>query len=190
MWYDNNMTQKYHIGYVLESGRGVIVDGPLRGNYSNNKQYIKWKVKCLDCGSEKWKYSNTFNGLKYGCKQCYDESLKRFDDLPAKKKAWMSLRTNAKSRNLNVDLTFDEFCELAKDNCFYCDGEPVLKHGYKDWQSEVYLNGIDQMDNSFGYTLENSVACCYQCNWSKRDLPIDEWSKWIMNVSSNLRKAW
>lgn len=181
------MAKKYHIGYVLESGRGVITDGPIRIDRPNRRSAIKWKVKCIDCSSESWKFSNTFNGLKYGCKKCYDESLKRFDNGPAKKKAWTSLKSNAKSRGIQVGISFDEFCNVASKDCVYCGAKPVSKSGFKDWQKQAFLNGIDRINNDDGYYIGNIVSCCYQCNWSKRDLSINEWSDWIMNLSSNFK---
>ena len=48
---------------------------------------------------------------------------------------------------------FDEFSSLVDKECYYC-------HYYK--KEEV--NGIDRVDNTKGYTKENSVSCCEMCN--------------------------
>lgn len=33
--------------------------------------------------------------------------------------------------------------------------------------NELTYNGIDRLDNSKGYTIDNSVACCSKCNIAK-----------------------
>jgi hypothetical protein len=171
--------KKYYIGYIFDHG-GVIVDGPLKERDGKGKQYSKWKVRCPNCNTETWKFSNTLTGLKYPCKRCYDNSMKLYENEgPAIRKAFMSLKSNAKSRGLSVELSEDNFFEIAKNKCIYCDASPTEKTPPKKWQISVYLNGIDRVDNSIGYTVENSVACCKQCNWSKKDLTLEEWNLWI-----------
>jgi len=52
-----------------------------------------------------------------------------------------------------------EQCErLFTSPCEYCDRAPVLG---------VQLNGIDRVDSSKGYTPDNTVPCCKQCNYAK-----------------------
>ena len=43
-------------------------------------------------------------------------------------------------------------------------------------------NGIDRIDSSKGYTVENSVACCKYCNTAKNTMSVDEFLKWIGRV--------
>lgn len=175
---------KYYIGYTFEHG-GIIVDGPKRFRFENKKGYNKWKVKCPNCKTEAWKFSNTLMGLKHPCKKCYDNSMKVFNETPAIKKAFISLKANAKSRSIGVDITEQEFFLMAASPCVYCGAEPVEKTPPKEWQKSVFLNGIDRRDNTLGYTLENSVACCEQCNWAKKDLTLVEWNNWIEMLIKN-----
>ena len=178
------MAKKYYIGFVFENG-GVITNGPRIIDTNNpSKKAWKWEVSCPNCNTKTWKFSNTLVGLKYPCKRCYDNSMKRHDELPAQKMAYQSLRSNAKSRHYSVEISFDEFLALAKKNCYYCGVEPGERPGPKAWQAKAKLSGIDRKDNRLGYTNENSVPCCYQCNWSKRDLPIEEWQAWIKRLVS------
>lgn len=37
----------------------------------------------------------------------------------------------------------------------------------------LYINGIDRKDSSKGYTIDNCVPCCTECNTMKSDLPLD-----------------
>ena len=43
-------------------------------------------------------------------------------------------------------------------------------------------NGIDRIDSSKGYTVENSVPCCKYCNTAKNTMSVDEFLKWIGRV--------
>lgn len=182
MCYNQDM-KKYHVGYVFEHG-GVIVDGPMvLVNEKSAKKSYKWKVKCPHCLTEDWKFSNTLVGLKYPCKKCYDNSLKVFDDGPAVKRAFISLKSNAKARNIEVLITETEFRDIASQNCFYCGQEPVEKFGPKEWQTSVYLNGIDRIDNNTGYSIDNICSCCEQCNWAKKDLSLEDFKAWIIKLS-------
>lgn len=169
--------KKYYIGYVFNHG-GVIVDGPKRIHSGKNIQ-TQWKVLCPTCKTEQWKFTNTLISLKFPCKKCYDNSMKKTDIGPAIKKAFISLKANAKSRNLEVSIDEETFFLIASKPCTYCGESPVEKIPPKKWQSTVFLNGIDRIDNTLGYTKENSCSCCEQCNWAKKDLSLEKWNLWI-----------
>lgn len=173
--------QKYFVGHVFEHG-GIIVDGPLRISNNNEKSYVKWKLKCPNCKTEEWKFSNTLLGKKHPCKQCYDKSMRRNDEWPAIKKSFISIKSNARSRNIDFSISENEYFDIAKENCFYCGIPPAEKLPPKEWQPSAWVHGLDRVDNSKGYRVENCVSCCYQCNWAKRDLSLSEWEKWISRL--------
>ena len=59
-------------------------------------------------------------------------------------------------RGLQVSLTLDEFRLLTKeDACAYC-GQAIL------WKRRAY--NLDRKDPKLGYTLDNVVVCCKECN--------------------------
>ena len=62
----------------------------------------------------------------------------------------------ATARNLTFQLTETEFSEIVKHPCYLC--------GLSD------KNGIDRVDNSKGYVVENCKSCCGHCNLMKKDL--------------------
>lgn len=97
--------------------------------------------------------------------------------LPKQGSALRSLRLGyvrgANKRKLNFELTETEFSKITKQNCFYCGESPnrTIKSNYKSDISDVYVyNGIDRIDNAVGYTIENCVPCCKNCNYFKADL--------------------
>jgi 5-methylcytosine-specific restriction endonuclease McrA len=63
----------------------------------------------------------------------------------------MDAKNSAKHRGLCFELTEYQLKELRTGVCAYC--------GQKN---EIMT--VDRKNNNFGYTFENCVSCCYQCN--------------------------
>jgi hypothetical protein len=78
-------------------------------------------------------------------------------------------KTEAKSRNLLLDLTFEEFMTFWQRPCSYC-GE------------EIKAIGLDRVDNTKGYSIDNCVSCCGYCNWMKKDLSVSDWIKHLQQI--------
>jgi hypothetical protein len=57
------------------------------------------------------------------------------------------------------DITFDEFVIRVKSPCVYC-GREAKENDY---------NGLDRVYNDIGYTLDNVVSCCSDCNYCKQE---------------------
>lgn len=60
----------------------------------------------------------------------------------------------ASYRKIEWTLSESKFHELSKAPCHYC-GQA---------KETTTMAGIDRVDSSLGYTLENSVSCCRRCN--------------------------
>ena len=70
-------------------------------------------------------------------------------------------KIEAKKRNHKWDLTFQQFKSFWQKPCYYCG-------------SKMETIGIDRVDNSKGYLIDNVVSCCEKCNrakyvWKKDD---------------------
>ena len=61
---------------------------------------------------------------------------------------------SAKKRKKQLDFTYAEIGVLMQLPCEYCGDNSKY-------------NGIDRVDNSKGYTKDNSVPCCEKCNYGK-----------------------
>lgn len=89
---------------------------------------------------------------------------------------WSVLNTNAKQRNLKVELTKDEYLIKCKSGqlsiCNYCGGENLTL-------------GLDRIDNTKGYKWNNVISCCELCNKMKRILTQEEFSNHIKQIHSN-----
>lgn len=65
----------------------------------------------------------------------------------------------AKKRNRTWTLTRDEYYTLIVKPCHYCELPNNSNSGV----------GLDRLDNSFGYTADNVVSCCTECNVARSD---------------------
>lgn len=92
---------------------------------------------------------------------------------------------SAKKKQRQWELTAERFRGLIQQACWYCGVEPGLQTwmrrssgGRSPTVYQFRAHGIDRIDNSLGYTVENSVPCCETCNFTKRDMLVDEWLAW------------
>lgn len=136
---------------------------------------VFWDFKC-ECGNiKKLRPCKVFKE-KYPTKSC--GCIRKGNN--AVKKLLRSYKKNAFRRNLDWNLSLDNFLLLTSNNCFYCGIKPskISKSKYE----EYFYNGIDRKNNSLGYTLENSLSCCTLCNKAKRDLDYKVFTDWIKQI--------
>lgn len=74
--------------------------------------------------------------------------------------SYKTYKYNANTRGLVFPITLEEFSRLRDKPCFYCGDSGVP-------------NGLDRVDNSLGYLIENVVPCCSQCNVMKLDYDLE-----------------
>lgn len=89
---------------------------------------------------------------------------------------YVSYRNSAKQRNINWELTKEDFEKFWQKDCYYC-GE------------KIETIGIDRKDSSIGYKIDNIISCCYGCNIGKLDYTYDEYINRIIKIYNNL-KLW
>ena len=98
-------------------------------------------------------------------------------------------KKGAFKRNLEFDLSFNEFYELLMGNCYYCKSKPREHKGGKPYQVKALpplkRNGIDRLDSSIGYVNGNVVSCCTNCNYAKHEMSINEFKEWIKKIYFN-----
>lgn len=83
----------------------------------------------------------------------------------------------AKYRELEWNLTKDEFKQLVEKNCHYCGSAP--KNIKKTCNGCYIHNGLDRINSDLGYDLNNVVPCCIICNRAKSNLTQIEFQNWI-----------
>lgn len=111
----------------------------------------------LDCFQKNKAQKDGFCGE---CKNCQNT---------AKENRYNIYKKGAKKRNLEFDLTKEEFYELTRQSCFYCG-------------NLINYNGIDRVDSSEGYSLKNCVPCCDVCNKMKLDYDLKFWIEHMQQI--------
>lgn len=143
----------------------------------NNDGFITHK-KCYYCGefkdiSEFHHNKCTADGYTNMCKECSRHTLER---------RYKGYRQGAKIRNLDFNLTKEEFNEITKMPCNYC-GE------YSGVFLGVHFCGIDRIDSNKGYIKDNVVPCCEMCNRMKLDYKFDDWVNKMKKILNHLEGA-
>ena len=104
------------------------------------------------------------NGFKQG-RKCLTYGL------ASMRKIIRGYKRRAKERGHKWDLTEEQFAEITKKNCYYCGAKPkniIKQMPYSN--GEYIYNGIDRIDNTKGYVIDNIVPCCKFCNFQKKNL--------------------
>ena len=63
-------------------------------------------------------------------------------------------------------------------NCYICNKEP----------SNTHKNGIDRINNDFGYEKANIMSCCGMCNLMKKDLSLKDFLKYCNDIYKYQKK--
>ena len=173
----------------------LTVIGPLQ---SMSRGRYKYQCRC-SCGATQDMWSYNINRNKT-CKKCVSHYMK-----PPGEGSFRILfnktKHSAQIRHIVVEITYNEFKTIVAGNCFYCDSPPRDYNPYINQQTGklvlgrtafmatrawIKANGIDRLDNSIGYTVENCVPCCAQCNTMKMDYTLDEFINHIYAITKHM----
>lgn len=144
----------------------------------NKFKRVYWKCLC-DCGKEK---SVSSESLRSGTKSCgCIGPYGRFEDknLSSKNNLYLIYKINAKKKGFIFSLKFEEFIRMTQDRCYYCNQEPSRYFKSATGRKGILYNGLDRIDNTKGYYLNNVVPCCKYCNFAKADLSQKEFFQWL-----------
>ena len=138
----------------------------------DHKSY--WLCLC-DCGNTKVisRYS-LIGGATQTCGCSKKENRKDDYKEAIYKLLYRGYRKNSKNE---FELTLEEFKFFLGKPCKYCgkSSSNVLNYrGIKNTLLKVKYNGIDRVDSSKGYTMDNCVTCCYRCNYMKSNMSTEE----------------
>lgn len=101
---------------------------------------------------------------------------------------WTYYKRNAKLRNYEWKLSYEEFIKLINGKCNYCGTEKGNTYNwhYKYETASAGFNGIDRLNNEIGYVLDNCVPCCFTCNAAKGALTLEQFKSWAKKLFDNL----
>lgn len=147
--------QEYSKEYY-ELNRNVVLDRCSAYYYKHKDGYVK---NYRDSHKEE---KSEYNKSHYSL---HSEDIKSYHKEMNKtlRGRFRTLKYAAKKRKRELNLTFDQYSTEVIKPCFYCND-----HFRKN---EIGTGvGLDRVDNSKGYILENIVSCCSHCNYLKSDI--------------------
>jgi len=169
----------------IKFGKLLVID---YAYMKNNNAY--WNCIC-DCGNTKTiKGSSLRNGNTTSC-GCYQSQIRGLNKKKEFGEASFSTvyyhyKRHAITRKLIFELDREYFKELSQQNCYYCGTEPANVQRSKYNNGDYMYNGIDRVNNSLGYTKENTVPCCSICNHAKNNLNQEDFILWIKKTCTYL----
>lgn len=148
-----------------------------------------YKYKCLcECGKIVFLttncLSNRYHTKSCGCLKAENvrKATRREWGVSAFESLYHHYQRNAGMRKLEFSLSLDEFKDITHRNCYYCCIEPRQVFKSRTNYGGYVYNGIDRIDNTRGYTIDNCVPCCGTCNVAKGKLSIENFLNLIERV--------
>jgi len=143
-----------------------------------------WECLC-DCGTvREVRTSQLLIGRSTNC-GCFGlQAMKIKNSLPVGQSALNTVlgryKREAKKRNYEWDLSKEDFVKITALNCHYCGISPLNRTESRN--GAFVYNGIDRVENSVGYTINNTVACCRDCNLAKYKKTAKDFLDYIKRV--------
>lgn len=79
---------------------------------------------------------------------------------------------NAYKRGYSFNLSQEQFDRLISSKCRYCNSRERI--------------GVDRVNNTQGYSVNNCVPCCFICNRAKGTLEVKDWFKYLKRIQSSI----
>jgi hypothetical protein len=189
-----------YIGLGKRFGRLVVIsEAPRRrtGKHQILRRYFL--VEC-DCGDKfEVSASSLTSKLTLSC-GCYGREkrlaglmnwkFKRRQFLDVEilvvKDLYQRYKSGALRRKLEWGISLEQFKTLTSSPCYYTNKNPESIHVYN--QDSYLYNGIDRIDNTKGYVVDNCVPCCFAVNKAKGTLTEKDFLKLIKDVYEHTRR--
>lgn len=143
--------RKSYMKKYNEENKGVRKEYTKKWREENKEARKKWDKKYREKNKESIKkYRKKYYGENKETKKEYTKKYQR--TLEGK---YTCLKATAKSRALEVQITFEEYMGLVKENkCYYCDASLADTTG----------SSLNRIDSNKGYSIANVRPCCGICN--------------------------
>ncbi len=162
-------------------------------------KYVPKKLSCANNVKINYHYNNKGEIIEKQCKLCLNlKTLDNFYKRSAQKDGFNTickecrqnrveeryLRYKNRTKNSKIDfkLTLDEFYTLTSMPCIYCGEYDKIFMGKK-------YTGIDRIDSSKGYILNNCVPCCFICNRMKLNGAYEEFINRAGRIYNNFKES-
>ena len=149
------------VGYIqsnLSISDGWTTERSQVGNCVSCCAMCNWLKGSLDSATFIKRMQHIYSFQKDADKKMHPEC---FPD--AKCVSYASYRSRAEKKSLKFAITHDDYKSIIQQDCYLCGKSTT----------ETNINGVDRMDNTVGYTLENCKACCKECNHMKNNFALE-----------------
>lgn len=150
----------------------------LRSRIKLETALYQGKIPCNSCYSKE-KLKNLEK--KYVYKKNYLNSIKNYRLTDEYK--FSVLKSRAKKYNKEISLSFNEISFFYVKSCIYC-GSNEKNDPYKR------KNGLDRLNNDKGYTKDNCISCCRNCNYMKWIYNVKDFLMACRNISNNKKAVY
>ena len=143
--------------------RKIVKNAWKEANYEKVALYcIQHRKKMIEQDNDKYHEHNAEVMKKWR-----DANPEKVKEINEKKNnninySYVNYKNSASIKQLVFDITKEEFIKLVETPCNYCD---IIQ--------EKGFNGIDRMNSTIGYVIDNCVSCCAMCNYMKGCLDKD-----------------
>lgn len=169
-----------------------------------------WEVECIHCGKvQRINISNAMRRKSQKCNYCdnpdYVPPAYHTGSRPITKtldeRSFINYRHKMVSnsqddlkKNKPWELTLEQYSQLIHGDCYYCGEPPTAdnqwnKGNKRAGENVTFLaNGIDRIDPDKGYTIDNCVPCCKQCNRMKWDYTPEQFYSQLRKILNHINK--
>ena len=149
----------------------------------NSKGSLVWRCRC-DCGNVVLRRGSALLRRvdpNCGCKTAEKMALALVKPGTPMRTAYKQYLNQARQRGRIFDLTEEEFAKLVQLPCAYCGVIGSMLKATK--YDEIRINGLDRIDSSRGYFVENCDPCCPRCNRMKLDMGPKEFLEHVHRIA-------
>lgn len=184
-----NCGNKYYPGVTFINGSEV-----LNIISKNNRKYLEIKCTCGDTYSIRSDSGqrSLLNNKPSICPKCKAKALSEQSSTSTEETVLLNIYKmyikNAELRNLEFNLTYEEFKLIIFNTCYYCGNTGEFYSKTYSKTHNIKRVGVDRVDNTKGYTVENSIPCCKTCNIMKGSLTYKEFTEKLIEIKEFLNK--
>lgn len=170
----------------MENKYGYLTVLKIVRTYKDGRRYV---LCSCDCGTSK---VIRLNDMQSGrIKSCGDIKKDTAYKLPTGvanfRYLFREYQASAKRKGNSFNLSRKRFAILTRGNCYYCGDIPRRVKKWRGLNGGYVYNGIDRLNNKLGYSVKNSVSCCYDCNFLKGPRNSIDFLKKVRAISINRR---
>ena len=145
-----------------------------------------WYLCKCTCGNEKLITGSAFTSGKTKSCGCYNLEVRKARLKPNNfgviHQIYSGYIRHAKTLGCIFDIPEADFTSLIQKTCCYCGSCSTNIKKTSSCKLGFKYNGIDRIDPKLGYTLDNVVSCCKDCNFAKKNMTKNEFLSWIERV--------